>query len=61
MRRDGVREPAHRLAFGTGVITWEYIDGIRSWLLPSVIAAIMRAEPEKGGKVVRFYTGQAPR
>ena len=35
-------EPAHRLAFGSGVITWEYIDGIRSWLLPGAIAGIMR-------------------
>ena len=36
-------EPAHRLAFGSGVVTWEYLDGIRSWLLPGVIAGVMRA------------------
>ena len=36
-------EPAHRLAFGSGVITWEYLDGIRSWLLPGAIAGAMRA------------------
>jgi len=36
-------EPAHRLAFGSGVITWEFLDGIRSWLLPGVIAGVMRA------------------
>ncbi len=36
-------EPAHRLAFGSGVITWEYRDGIRSWLLPGLIAGVMRA------------------
>ena len=35
-------EPAHRLAFGSGVITWEYFDGIRSWLLPGAIAGAMR-------------------
>ena len=35
-------EPAHRLAFGSGVVTWEFIDGIRSWLLPSAIAGVMR-------------------
>ena len=35
-------EPAHRLAFGSGVITWEFIDGIRSWLLPGAIAGVMR-------------------
>ena len=36
-------EAAHRLAFGSGIITWEYLDGIRSWLLPGAIAGIMRA------------------
>ena len=35
-------EPAHRLAFGAGVITWEFIDGIRSWLLPGALAVVMR-------------------
>lgn len=35
-------EPAHRLAFGSGVIAWEYLDGIRSWLLPGAIAGVMR-------------------
>ena len=35
-------EQAHRLAFGSGVVPWEFIDGIRSWLLPGMIALIMR-------------------
>jgi len=35
-------EQGHRLAFGTGVVPWEYVDGIRSWLLPGLIAGIMR-------------------
>ncbi len=35
-------EPGYRLAFGNGIVPWEYIDGIRSWLLPGVIAGIMR-------------------
>ncbi len=34
-------EPAHRLVFGAGVITWEYLDGIRSWLLPGLVAGVM--------------------
>jgi hypothetical protein len=34
-------EPAHRLAFGSGVNTWEYLDGIRSWFLPGVLAGVM--------------------
>ncbi len=36
-------EPAHRLLTGHGVITWEWHEGIRSWLLPGLIAAIMQA------------------
>jgi hypothetical protein len=36
-------EQAHRLAFGSGLQPWEYIFGIRSWLLPGVLAAIFRA------------------
>ena len=35
-------EPAHRLAFGSGVITWEFLDGIRSWFLPGLLAGVMR-------------------
>lgn len=35
-------EPAHRIAFGSGVITWEYLEGIRSWLLPGALAGAMR-------------------
>jgi hypothetical protein len=35
-------EQAHRLAFGTGVLPWEFIDGIRSWLLPGLLAGLMR-------------------
>ena len=33
-------EPAHRLLTGDGAITWEWHEGIRSWLLPGLIAAI---------------------
>ncbi len=35
-------EQGHRLAFGYGVVPWEYHDGIRSWLLPGLIAGLMR-------------------
>jgi hypothetical protein len=34
-------EPAHRLVFGSGVITWEFLDGIRSWFLPGILAGVM--------------------
>ncbi|MDB5643188.1 MAG: mannosyltransferase [Hyphomicrobiales bacterium] len=35
-------EPAHRLWTGQGVVTWEWRDGIRSWLLPAFIAGVMK-------------------
>jgi GPI mannosyltransferase 3 len=35
-------EQGHRLAFGSGLVPWEFQDGARSWLLPGVIAALMR-------------------
>ncbi|MEI9987972.1 MAG: hypothetical protein WDN69_35640 [Aliidongia sp.] len=30
-------EQAHRLVFGTGLVPWEFIAGIRSWLLPGLL------------------------
>jgi len=36
------REPAHRLAYGYGVVTWEYRDGARSLVFPGFLAAVMR-------------------
>src|SRR5690349_2524697 len=33
-------EQGHRLAFGSGVVPWEYDIGIRSWFLPSLIAGV---------------------
>ena len=35
-------EPAHRLAYGNGIITWEWRDGVRSWVLPGIISGVMR-------------------
>ncbi len=43
-------EQAHRLAFGSGVVTWEYLEGIRSWLLPGVLALLMRAADVVDGR-----------
>ena len=34
-------EPAHRLAFGSGVIYWEYSYGARSWLVPGAVAGVL--------------------
>src|SRR5258708_6184015 len=36
-----VIEPAHRLVFGSGIVSWEYIVGIRSWAFPGLIAGVM--------------------
>ncbi len=36
-------EPAHRLAFGYGVITWEWREGVRSWMFPAFLAGLMRS------------------
>jgi phosphatidylinositol glycan class B len=36
-------EPAHRLAFGPSVVTWEWRLGIRSWVFPGFLALVMRA------------------
>jgi hypothetical protein len=33
-------EPAHRLVFGPGLVSWEYGLGARTWALPGLIAAL---------------------
>ena len=37
------QEPAHRLAFGYGIQTWEWREGIRSWVFPAFLAVVMKA------------------
>src|ERR1700722_17033255 len=34
-------EQAHRLVFGHGVVPWEFQVGLRSWLIPLILAAPM--------------------
>ncbi len=34
-------EQAHRLVYGYGLVPWEFQVGMRSWLLPGVIAGLM--------------------
>ena len=38
-----VLEQAHRLAFGNGIMPWEFAVGIRSYLLPEVLAGVFLA------------------
>ena len=35
-------EPAHRLVFGSGVSYWEFFYGARSWLVPGVVAGVLK-------------------
>jgi len=34
-------EPAHRLVFGYGYIAWEFVAGVRNWLLPGTLALVL--------------------
>lgn len=49
-------EQAHRLAFGSGVMTWEFLEGIRSWLLPALLAGVM-ALADAAGCGPQTYVG----
>lgn len=50
-------EPAHRLVFGYGVITWEWGIGMRSWVFPSFLAAVMRATAWMGPGSTGYLLG----
>jgi len=50
-------EPAHRLAFGFGVISWEWRLGIRSWVLPTFLAGMMRATSWLGSASSGYLLG----
>lgn len=36
-----VVEPAHRLVYGNGIVAWEYVLGMRSWIFPGTIAGVL--------------------
>jgi hypothetical protein len=44
-----VSEQAHRLVYGSGLVPWEFQLGMRSWLLPGVIAALIELARIAGG------------
>ena len=50
-------EPAHRLAFGNGVIYWEYFYGARSWIVPGAIAGILKLFDAVGLGQPFWYVG----
>lgn len=37
-----MEEPAHHLAFGYGIVSWEWRAGIRSWVFPYLFSLLMR-------------------
>ena len=52
-------EPAHRLVFGYGVISWEWRLGIRSWVFPTFLAGVMRATAWMGAASSGYVAGTA--
>lgn len=56
---DQTREPAHRLVYGYGVITWEWRAGARSWVFPAFLAGVMRATAWMGAGSSGYLLGIA--
>jgi len=48
-------EPAHQRAFGYALLPWEYTSGARSWLLPMLLAPLLRLGAALGGDRPRAY------
>lgn len=48
-------EPAHRLAFGYGLLAWEFLQGARSWAFPALIAAVFKGASAIGLDSPRLY------
>jgi phosphatidylinositol glycan class B len=52
-------EQAHRLAFGYGVKPWEFSDGLRSWVVPAILAGVFAVfEPLLGGPEGYIHAAQ---
>jgi hypothetical protein len=45
-------EQGHRLAFGYGMVPWEFRDGARSWVFPGILGGVMKLTSLLG-----FHTG----
>ena len=50
-------EPAHRLVFGNGVTYWEYFYGARSWLVPGLVAGVLKLFDSVGLGQPAWYVG----
>jgi len=53
------QEPAHRLAYGYGVVAWEWRRGARSWVFPALLAAVMRSTDWMGAGSAGYQMGMA--
>jgi GPI mannosyltransferase 3 len=47
-------EQGHRFAFGFGMVPWEYRTGIRSYLVPGILAGVMKLVSMFGGGVAAW-------
>jgi len=52
-----MQEPAHHLAYGYGVVAWEWRQGARSWVFPAFLAGVMRATDWMGVGSAGYQTG----
>ncbi len=50
-------EPAHRLVFGNGVTYWEFFYGSRSWLVPGLVAGMLKVFDLVGLDEPFWYVG----
>jgi hypothetical protein len=52
-------EPAHHLAYGYGVVVWDWRLGLRSWVFPAFLAGVMRATDWMGRGSLGYLRGIA--
>ena len=50
-------EQGHRLAFGNGILYWEFFYGARSWLTPALIAGVLKLFDAVGLGEPVWYVG----
>jgi hypothetical protein len=54
-----IQEPAHWLAYGYGVVAWEWRQGARSWVFPGFLAGVMRSTDWMGDGSAGYQLGMA--